>query len=66
MENSSTQGYLLVSAVIFGAVALIHLVRAVNSWGFVLGPVDIPIVASWIGFIVTALLCSWAISLLLK
>ena len=66
MENSTIQGYLLISAIIFGVVALIHLVRAINNWAFVFGPVDIPVSASWIGFIVTSLLCGWGVLLLLK
>ncbi len=65
MENSNIQGYLFVSVIIFGVVALIHLVRAINSWAFVLGPVDIPVVASWIGFVVTGLICGWGVWLLL-
>lgn len=64
--DSRIQGYLLISAIIFGVVALIHLVRAINNWAFVLGPMDIPVVASWIGFVVTSILCGWGVWLLLK
>ena len=66
MENSSMMGYLLISVIIFGTVALIHLVRAINTWAFVMGPVDIPVVASWVGFVVTAALCGWGIRLLIS
>jgi hypothetical protein len=61
--QATTQTYLIVSAAIFGLVALIHLVRAASGWAFVLGPMTIPISASWIGFLVTAALCFWAIRL---
>ena len=64
MENSGIRIYLLISVIIFGVVALLHLVRVLNNWTFVLGPVDIPAAASWIGFFVTALLCGWGIRLL--
>ena len=59
MGNSIIQGYLIISAIIFGVVALIHLTRTIFAWTFVLGSVDIPIAASWIGFVVTASLCGW-------
>lgn len=62
MQNTN-QIYLVVSAIIFGLVATIHLVRALNSWSFVIGPITIPILASWIGFILTAALCLWAVRL---
>ena len=63
MLQDNNQIYLVVSAIIFGLVAIIHLVRALNNWAFIVGPVAIPISASWIGFIVTAALCLWAIRL---
>lgn len=61
--QSTVQAYLLVSGVIFGLVALVHIVRAVNGWAFVLGPMTLPVSVSWIGFVVTAILCFWAIRL---
>jgi hypothetical protein len=64
MATQSTQGYLIVSAAIFGVVAIIHLVRALNRWAFDIGPVSLPIAASWIGFLVTAGLAIWAVRLL--
>ena len=63
MLQNTTKGYLIVSALIFGLVALIHLVRAFNSWSFVIGPVTIPVLASWVGFIITASMCLWALRL---
>ena len=63
MLQNTNQIYLVVSAIIFGLVAIIHLARALNSWSFVIGPITIPILASWIGFILTAALCLWAVRL---
>ena len=63
MLESTTQAYLWISATIFGLVAMIHLVRALNDWAFAVGPMSIPISASWIGFAITAALCVWAIRL---
>ncbi len=66
MSQGNIQLYLVVSAVIFGLVAIIHLVRAMNGWAFVVGPITIPVSASWIGFIMTAVLCLWAIRLVIS
>ncbi len=63
MLQDSNQIYLVVSAIIFGLVAIIHLVRALNNWAFIVGPVSIPISASWVGFIITAAFCLWAVRL---
>ncbi|HJN53125.1 MAG: hypothetical protein QGI68_06570 [Pseudomonadales bacterium] len=65
MEDTSVQGFLLVAGLVFGVVSLIHLVRAINSWEFVIGPLDLPVTASWVGFLVTLGLCLWAFWLLL-
>jgi len=61
MSHATTQAYLIVSAVIFGLVAIIHLARAINDWAFIVGPAMIPISASWIGFVITGVLCLWAV-----
>lgn len=63
MLQNTLQAYLVVSAIIFGLVAVIHLVRALNNWTFVIGTITIPVTASWIGFILTAAFCLWAIRL---
>ena len=52
--------YLVISGIIFGVVAVLHLLRVVNSWAFQLGPWWIPMWASWFGMLVPALLCLWA------
>ncbi len=63
MSRNSAQTYLVVSATVFGLVAVIHLVRALSGWAFVVGSVTIPVFASWIGFILSAALSVWAVRL---
>ncbi len=55
--------YLYVSAALFGVVALIHVFRASAGWTFLLGPMEIPLSASWIGCVITGSLAIWAIRL---
>lgn len=61
--HDTMQAYFVVSGLIFGLVAVIHLVRAVNGWVFIIGPMEIPNAVSWVGFVVTATLCYWAVRL---
>lgn len=63
MEPANARTYVVISAVIFGLVAVIHLLRAVNGWAFEVGPVSVPVGASWVAFVITAALCAWAIRL---
>jgi len=60
MANNA-QIYLVISGIVFGIVSLLHLVRAISGWPFVVGQMDIPVAASWVGFLVTAVLCGWAL-----
>ena len=57
--------YLSISAAIFGIVALIHIVRALSGWAFQIGTMEVPILASWVGFVITGVLAAWAIRLAL-
>ena len=59
----SVKLYLYISAAVFGVVALIHVVRAIAGWAFLVGPMEIPVSASWIGFVLTGALAAWAIRL---
>jgi hypothetical protein len=61
MSNTSLRPYLLVSGVIFGIVAILHVVRLINGWRFDLGPWSIPLWMSWGGTLVPAILCAWAL-----
>ena len=60
---NETKYYLYVSAAIFGIVALVHVIRALAGWTFQIGPVDLPVLASWVGFVITGVLAAWAIRL---
>ena len=61
MDN--VKNYLYVSAAIFGIVALAHIVRALSGWTFQIGPMEVPLMASWVGFVITGVLGVWAIRL---
>ena len=63
MSQGIAQAYLVVSAAIFGLIAVIHFARAIKGWGLVFGPLTIPIWESWTAFIVMTALCLWAIRL---
>jgi len=51
--------YAAVSALIFGLVALAHLVRIIKRWTVEIGPYDVPMAVSWVGLVVAALLAIW-------
>lgn len=50
------QNYLRLSGIIFGLVAVFHLIRIVFNWSVVIGPYDIPVWISYIGLVVAAIL----------
>lgn len=49
--------YLLLSAVIFGLVGIMHLLRAINGWVFQINTWAVPISMSWIAGVVALVLC---------
>ena len=55
--------YFVVSGVLFGLVAIAHLVRAIYGWPVAIAGKDIPVTVSWVGFIVAASLALWAVQL---
>jgi hypothetical protein len=59
----SALAYLVISGTIFGIVAILHLLRVVNSWAVVVGPWSAPMSVSWLGTLVPAILCFWALRL---
>jgi hypothetical protein len=63
MDRDSTRVYLLITGVIFGFVAVMHLLRVLNGWSFEIGPILLPIWMSWGGFIAAAALSAWAMYL---
>ena len=52
--------YVVVSGAIFGVVALLQAVRAVNQWPVNIGSFEIPVWASWIAMVIAGSLCAWA------
>ena len=57
-----TKTYLFLSAGIFAAVALGHLVRLAGRWPVALGPWTIPLWASIFGVLVPGILACWGFS----
>lgn len=53
--------YALVSAILFGLVALLHLARALTGWDVFIGDYMLPVARSWIVFGVTLCLAAWGI-----
>lgn len=52
--------YTLVSGAIFGIVAVIQAVRAINEWPVQIGPIAVPVGFSWVALVVAGGLCIWA------
>lgn len=44
--------YTKVSGVIFGVVAIVHLIRVLSGWQFMIGSYDVPAVLSIVAFVV--------------
>lgn len=55
--------YLYVSSLIFGVVALAHLLRVVNQWPVQVNAFAVPQWVSWPGLVVAGVLCIWGITL---
>ena len=53
--------YCTVSGVLFSLVALAHLLRIVNGMSIQVDEYAVPMLVSWIGFIVPAALATWAL-----
>ena len=54
------RNYVVVSGLVFGLVAVAQALRALNHWQLQVGPVQVPVWASWIACVVAASLCVWA------
>ena len=64
MSNHRT--YLYLVAVVFGLVALAHLLRLINGWPLNIADVSVPVWISWPGMLVAALLSGWGLLLTRK
>lgn len=56
----SERNYLLVSAIVFGLFAFLHLVRVLAHWSIQIGNVTFPLWGSWIALVVGVVLTVWA------
>jgi hypothetical protein len=54
----------MASATVFAVVAIVHAVRLFNAWPAQLGPVSIPLAASWLGVAVPGALSACGFLLL--
>lgn len=52
--------YRLVSGIVFGIVAILQIVRAVNDWPVQVGPIAVPVWFSWVAVVVAGTLSVWA------
>ena len=57
----SERGYCLVSGLVFAAVALAHLLRAVAGWPIQLGGWHAPLAASWAATVGAGALAAWGL-----
>ena len=54
-----TKVYVAISAIIFAAVAIGHIVRIAQGWGVVVNGADIAMSVSWAALVVSAALAIW-------
>jgi hypothetical protein len=59
-----SQFYLLISAVIFALVAILHLVRLISHWSVQIGAFAVPLWGSWLGLFIASALSIWAFRLM--
>lgn len=52
--------YAVVSGVLFGVIAVLQAVRAINHWPVLVGGFDVPVWVSWAAMVVAGSLCVWA------
>lgn len=57
------RSYLVLSGVLFGVVALLHLLRLLYGWPAQLGDVAVPLWVSGPGLLIPGALCVWAFTL---
>ncbi len=55
------KSYAIVSTILFGLVALLHLIRAFLGWNVAIGDYMLPVERSWIVFGATICLTAWGI-----
>lgn len=55
--------YFLISAIVFGLVAIAHLLRILNDWSVQVGAWSAPMSASWGALVIAGILSAWAFRL---
>jgi ABC-type lipoprotein release transport system permease subunit len=55
--------YLVISGVLFGAIAVLHLTRLVSQVEVQVGTRLVPMRVSWVGLVVASALALWALRL---
>jgi hypothetical protein len=55
--------YLWISGLLFGAVALVHILRLAYGWPAQIGGWTVPLEVSWLGVVVAGALCAWGLTL---
>lgn len=60
------KNYFLISGIIFGIVALLHLWRAASSLPLMIGVWEFPVWFSWVAFILAGALSVWGFRLAKK
>lgn len=58
------RAYLQVSGVLFGIIAVAHLLRLLRHWPIDLGGYVVPLWASWLGLVLAGALSIWALRLI--
>ncbi|MDQ2973787.1 MAG: hypothetical protein M3R69_00085 [Acidobacteriota bacterium] len=52
--------YVVVSGVLFGVIAVVQAVRALNQWPLHVGGFAVPVWTSWVAAVAAGSLCVWA------
>jgi len=55
--------YFLLSGVLFGAIAIVHLLRLIFGWTFSFAAFSVPMVGSVLAFLVSGALCYFGLKL---
>ena len=57
------RAYIQISGVVFGAIALLHIVRLLLDWPAQIGGLTVPLWISWIAILAAGAFCGWAFRL---
>jgi hypothetical protein len=55
--------FVVLSSVLFAAVAVAHLLRLLNGWSVEFAGRQVPMFASWLGLAISGVLSGWGFSL---